>query len=76
MVQLEQKENIEKSFINLKYCGDNQSYQTRAVAMKLLDTPLFKTEKYRTHLPKYNCIIVIISKKPSSMFLKENTLFN
>ena len=44
MVQLELKDNFEKSFVSLKYCGDNHSYQPRTTTIKLLDTPLFKTE--------------------------------
>ena len=44
MAQLGPNDNFEKSFVSLKYCGDNHSYQPRAATMKLLDTPLFKTE--------------------------------
>ena len=50
MVQLEQNENLAKSFVSLKFYGNNYSYQTRAVTMKLLGTSLFKTENYGTRL--------------------------
>ena len=46
MVQAGQNKNLAKFSVSLKYCADNQSYQTRAVTMKLLDTLLFKTENY------------------------------
>lgn len=48
MVQLGQNKNLAKSFIRLKFRGNNHSYQTTAVTMKLLDTFLFKTETYGT----------------------------
>ena len=57
LVQLKQNENLLKAFVSLKYCEDTNSYQTRAVTMKLLGTTLFKSQKYQTGSAKYNYIV-------------------
>ena len=54
--QLEQDEQLAKSFPALKHCGDNHNYQTRSTTKRLLDTPLLNTGTYGTQSTKYNCI--------------------
>ena len=54
--QLEQEEQLAKTFPTLKHCSDNQNYQTRSTTNRLLDTPLLKTNKYGMQSSKYNCI--------------------
>ena len=54
--QLEQDEQLAKSFLALKHCGDNHNYQTRSTTKRLLDTPLLNTDTYGTQSTKYNCI--------------------
>ena len=44
--QLEQDEQLAKSFPALKHCGDNRNYQTRSTIKRLLDTPLLNTDTY------------------------------
>ena len=53
--QLEQDEQLAKSFPALKHCGDNHNYQTRSTTKRLLDTPLLNTSTYGTQSTKYNC---------------------
>ena len=55
--QLEQDEQLAKSFPALKHRGDNHNYQTRSTTKRLLDTPLINTDTYGTQSTKYNCII-------------------
>lgn len=55
MVQLKQNGNLVNSFVVLKCCGDNRSYQTRLATIKFSDISLFKTENYGTYSVKYNC---------------------
>ena len=52
--QIEQNEKMTKSFLRLKYCGDNHNYQTRSAARILLDTPCFGTNFYGTQSAKYH----------------------
>ena len=54
--QLEQNNQLAKSFLALKHCGDNHSYQTRSTTKRLLDTPLLNTDTYGMQSTKYNCI--------------------
>ena len=54
--QLEQDEQLAKSFPVLKHCGDNHNYQTRSTTKRLLDTPFLNTDTYGTQSTKYNCI--------------------
>ena len=54
--QLEQDEQLAKTFPDLKYCGDNHNYQTRSTTKRLLDTPLLNTDTYGMQSTKYNCI--------------------
>ena len=44
--QLEQDEQLAKTFPTLKHCGDNHNYQTRSTIKRLLDTPLLNTDTY------------------------------
>ena len=56
MVQLEQNEKLAKSFTELKHCGENHNYKTRAATKNLLATPFCNTDTYGTHSTKYRCI--------------------
>ena len=56
--QLEQDEQLAKTFPALKHCGDNHNYQTRSTTKRLYDTPLFNTDTYGTQSTKYNCIAI------------------
>ena len=49
--QLEQDEQLAKSFLALKHCGDNHNYQTRSTTKRLLDTPLLNTDTTVRNLP-------------------------
>ena len=44
MNQIEQNEELAKSFSELKYCGYNHNYQTRSAARKFLNIPCVKTD--------------------------------
>ena len=44
--QLEQDEQLAKTFLALKHCGENHNYQMKSTIKKLLDTPLLNTETY------------------------------
>ena len=57
MSQTEHNGKLAKTFLTLKHCGDNHSYNTRSAAKKLLDIPLLNTETHGTRSSKYNCII-------------------
>ena len=48
MNQTEHNGKLAKTFPTLKHCGDNQSYNTRSAAKKLLDIPILNTETYGT----------------------------
>ena len=54
--QLEQDEQLAKSFPALKHCGNNHNYQTSSTTKRLLDNPLHNTDTYGTQSTKYNCI--------------------
>ena len=54
--QLEQDEQLAKSFPASRHCGDNHNYQTRSTTKRLLDTPLLNTDTYGTQSTKYNCV--------------------
>ena len=54
--QLEQDEQLAKTFPAIKHRSDNHNYQTRSTTKRLLDTPLLNTEIYGTQSTKYNCI--------------------
>ena len=49
--QLEQDEQLAKSFPALKHCGDNHNYQTRSTTKRLLDTPLLTLAHMVRNLP-------------------------
>ena len=42
--QLEQDEQLAKTFPALKHCGDNHNYQTKFTSKRLLDTPVLNTD--------------------------------
>ena len=56
-IEIEHNGKLPKTFPTLKFCGDNQSYNTRSATKKLLDILLFNAEVYGTQSFRYNCII-------------------
>ena len=56
MYQIETNQRLANSFVDLRHCGDNQTYLTKSKAKGLLDIPLVNTQIYGTQSVKYNCI--------------------
>ena len=54
VLQFEQLQILEKSFVEIKHYGDNHNYQTLASTKRPLGTPLYKAN---THSVKYHCIL-------------------
>ena len=78
MSQIEHDEKLAKSFVELKHCGDNHTYETRSKTNRLLDVPFFNTDAYGTHSSKYHCIIDWndFRRTFSSLLSTEFTYFN
>ena len=57
VLQIEQNQTLAKSFVTLRYCGDNHNHQTQAYTKRILDTPLYNVNTYGTHSAKYHCIL-------------------
>ena len=56
--QLEQDEQLAKTFPALKHCGDNHNYRTGSTTKRLLNTRLLNTDTYGMQSTKYNYCIV------------------
>ena len=54
--QLEQDQQLAKTFPTLKQCGDNHNYQIRSTTKRLVDAPLLNSDTYGRQSTKYNCI--------------------
>ena len=56
MSQIEKKQRLANSFVDLMRCGDNRTYLTKSKAKRLRDIPFLNTQIYGTQSVKYNCI--------------------
>ena len=56
MSQIEKKQRLANSFVDLMGCGDNHTYLTKSKAKRLRDIPFLNTQIYGTQSVKYNCM--------------------